>query len=162
MNIFQRSITKKQILKNIDNSRVVFAEMKKCLVPAQNINWCHRIDSRNYFNNEDHLSLLKLSIPTYFSYINEFVELYEINKKLCLDYPKLNGFSEYHFISQLTAIRSHITSLIENIQELEDYGRSTELIKTIKLLRLALNLTDEKINKVANIKKVEKDDSLEI
>ena len=155
MNFIQRQQTKKQILNNIDEARNLVTEMKKSLVPAQNINWCHRLDSREYFDNVDHFTMLQISIPAFCRYINEFVDLYQINSKLCLNYIKLSDFSVHYFSSQLDSVKDKLMSLISDIKDIPEYHTSRELIKTARLLNKALEVLDENIEKIQTINQIE-------
>ncbi len=155
MNFIQRKLTKKQILDNIDEGRNIVAEMRKCLIPAQNINWCHRLESREYFDNVDHFAELQTSIPDFCRYVYEFVDIYQINKKLCLTYSKLTSYSEHYFITQLLSVKSNLSSLISQIKDINEYGTSKELIKTARLLNKALEVLDENVAKIQNINKAE-------
>lgn len=148
MNFIQRKLTKKQILDNIDEGRQIIANMRKCLVPAQNINWCHRLESREYFDNVDHFTMLQISIPSFCRYVNEFADIFQINQKLCLNYTKLMDFSEHYFLSQLQTVRNNLINLISQIKENPEYGTSKELIKTARLLNKALEALDENIAKI--------------
>ncbi|MBQ8615557.1 MAG: hypothetical protein IJ415_03215 [Clostridia bacterium] len=137
MNILQRKRTKNQILDNVSQAEEVYAEMKECIYPANNIYWCRNMELKPTYDEENHFEKLRATIPYLLSLTKQFKDIYYANEKLCLDYPKLHEFSANYFISQLRALLKAINELIFNIKSLKYYQTDSELKRTVKLLLIA-------------------------
>ena len=129
--------------------------MQKCLIPAQNINWRLRLESRETFEKVDYFHMLEGALLTFISCSKEFISIYQINQKLSIDYPKLKEFSEHFFISQLESIKKQVSILIDQIKENEQYSKSKELIENSKRLKIALEVVNEKLEIIKNIHDIE-------
>lgn len=155
MNIFQKNKIKKQILDNIGYANSIIIKANNCLAPAHNIYWSHNLNLPRTFEDDDHLVKLQKAIPSLFTLLHEFVDIYQINAKLSSDFPDLSDFSSDYFIRNLKILQNTIKSRIKDIHTLPDYKTSKDLIKTNIILNKALTYVTSKLEIVCKIDNVE-------
>ncbi|MBR4998580.1 MAG: hypothetical protein IKY10_01750 [Clostridia bacterium] len=138
MNILYKSKVKKQILENIHSANDVISDINKCLIPANNILWCHKLELDVGGNDVNNYELLKKNIYIALGHFNTLNEIYHINKKLCQDYPKLEEFSQSFFIKRFKIIENSIKLNIQELNSLKEYKFNKDTRNMVKHLQIIL------------------------
>lgn len=148
MKIFQHKKIKKLIKLNIEKAAQIYDNIKKCLVPANNIYYCRSLDLPIEYEDLEHFKKFKESIPLFKSLIKEFKTFYFVNSKIYVDYPKLEDESSEYFIKTLDELQKFIEMRIDDFEKLDDFKTNNDFKETVKLLNKALGYVKAAIDDI--------------
>ena len=123
-------------MENISNATNIISDINSCLVPANNIYWCNKLELDNPREDDTNFVKFDSNMPLIISNIRHFIDIYSANLKLCQDYPKLEEFSIGFFKKQLKSLNTTISSSIKEFKELRLYSYDPRIKKLVKQLNL--------------------------
>ncbi len=156
MKFIERATTKKQIIKIIENSEIVYQEAFDCLKPSRNVYYHYEFYHLHMTRSEQTVSLqeIKQSFISFDGYINQLTNLKTQLKSLLKDEKLKNKFSaKYKTIkSYFKVLYSDVTNLINSIREIPEF-------RTFPELKLILQELEQKMVKLQKIAKIEEEQS---
>lgn len=148
MGILYKSKVKKQILENIHSANEIIADINKCLIPANNIVWCNKLDLVDSIADSNNFELFNKNLFLILSHLKNLDDVYHINAKLCQDYPKLEEFSKSFFLERFRILKQSISLSLNDLKTLPVYKHDSKIKHLVKLLQTISKNIDEIVENI--------------